>query len=316
MKARRTLAALAAIGLGLTFAPALAHADEDLVKPNALSPDGQYDFRGETCAEPLPFSVEAGSTVPMSLCENVDGEWTAVPGEPISVYATDDNDVNNVTQGEIINTLTTNDEGQFGLDLSSAQTDYIGVTPEGEEAPAVIWGADPTQGTPDPTPSDTPEPTPSDTPEPTPTDTPEPTPSDTPEPTADPTETVDPNVVVSFGDESCDDVGTTYTPGETYTFTACNALGEPIVGAEVQVYETADGNIDNLQNGTLVETLTTNEQGQFELTIPAEGYIGVISGDARFIIGQDPHGGDEDGDGNRDDDDDDNNDGRLPSTGV
>ena len=107
-------------------------------------------------------------------------------------------------------------------------------------------------------------------------------------------EQVDPNVVTHLAyDDTCApaDGSREYTPGETYTWVACNAFGEPVVNTEFKVYETADNNAANLEQGNLVDTLTTNDKGEFQMTIPEAGYIGAVSTvtpEVRVIVGQNP----------------------------
>ena len=142
-----------------------------------------------------------------------------------------------------------------------------------------------------------PEPEPSETakPEPEPSETAKPEPSETPKPE---TPEIDPTAVHAFemnGDCSPSDPNAKFEAGKAYIFTACNAFGEPLANTSVDIYTTADGNLDNLQNGTLVETITTDADGNFSITIPSEGYIGAISGEARFIIGDSPMGGGDQG---------------------
>lgn len=110
---------------------------------------------------------------------------------------------------------------------------------------------------------------------------------------------IDPAVVTHFSyDGSCNpsDGSRQYTPGETYTFVVCNGYNEPVADTEIKIYETADNNADNLQNGTLVETVRTNEKGEFSITIPNSGYVGAISSvtpEVRVLIGQDPSAGED-----------------------
>ena len=107
-------------------------------------------------------------------------------------------------------------------------------------------------------------------------------------------EQIDPNVVTHLAyDDTCApaDGSREYTPGETYTWVACNAFGEPVVNTEFKVYETADNNAANLEQGNLVDTLTTNDKGEFQMTIPEAGYIGAVSTvtpEVRVIVGQNP----------------------------
>ena len=150
---------------------------------------------------------------------------------------------------------------------------------------------------PKPEPSETAKPEPSETakPKPEPSETAKPEPSETPKPE---TPEIDPTAVHAFemnGDCSPSDPNAKFEAGKAYIFTACNAFGEPLANTSVDIYTTADGNLDNLQNGTLVETITTDADGNFSITIPSEGYIGAISGEARFIIGDSPMGGGDQG---------------------
>lgn len=108
---------------------------------------------------------------------------------------------------------------------------------------------------------------------------------------------VDPTVVTHFAyDSVCSptDSGREYTPGETYTWVACNGLEEPIPGTEIKIFETADGDLNNLEQGALVETVTTNEAGEFQMTVATDGYVGAISSvtpEVRVIVGQAPTAG-------------------------
>lgn len=107
-------------------------------------------------------------------------------------------------------------------------------------------------------------------------------------------EQIDPNMVTHLSyDTSCTpaDGSREYTPGETYTWVACNAFGEPVANTEFKVFETADNNAENLEQGNLVNTLTTNDKGEFQMTIPEAGYIGAVSTvtpEVRVIVGQNP----------------------------
>lgn len=108
---------------------------------------------------------------------------------------------------------------------------------------------------------------------------------------------VDPTVVTHFAyDSVCSptDSGREYTPGETYTWVACNGLEEPIPGTEIKIFETADNDLKNLEQGTLVETVTTNDAGEFQMTVVEGGYVGAISSETpevRVIVGQAPTAG-------------------------
>lgn len=109
-------------------------------------------------------------------------------------------------------------------------------------------------------------------------------------------EVMDPNKVDHFSyDESCAPVDGSreYTPGETYTFVACNADDKAIAGTEIDIYTTADPDPVNLHLGQHEATVTTDEQGRFQITIPQTGYIGAIPAtnpDYRLIIGENPGG--------------------------
>ena len=118
-----------------------------------------------------------------------------------------------------------------------------------------------------------------------------------PTPMEDPAVEIDPTVVTHFAyDSMCSsaDSGREYTPGETYTWVACNDLDEPIAGTEIKIFETFDGELSKLEQGSLVETVVTNDAGEFQMTVAADGYVGAISSvspGVRVIVGQAPTAG-------------------------
>lgn len=252
---------------------------------------------GATCADPFQASVE-GDSVTVSYCYQAeDGTWKPLTQEiadansdtpgattEMAIYTGEsDNIADLVKPGTEVQTVTLNDDGTLRVDIPADK--FVAVSAAGvplNQAPSFIYG--PSAPETDPTPSQTP------------TATAEPTPTPTPTPT------IDPTVVATFADSAtCTDTQSTYEPGETYTFYVCNQLNEPVAGAELRVYSTANGDIAALEQGTLVENVTTDENGAFRMTVPTDGYIGAVADSgAAMIIGPDPRGGNDNGTGGPD----------------
>lgn len=259
---------------------------------------------GASCDEPFQTNVE-GNSATVSYCYRAeDGSWkpltkdvaaahSDVPGASVemAIYEGESKNIADLVKpGSEVDTKTLNADGTLTIEIPEGK--YVAVAAAGvplNGSPAFIYGSEAPEIN---DPSATPTPEVPEINDPSATPTPE-----APE--------IDPTKVAALGDGSACEMAEdkTFTPGDTYTFTACNAFGEKLPGAEIKIYTTADGNLGNLTNGSLVDTVMTDENGQFTLTVPESGYIGVVATnslvdaegrDVRFIIGADPHSGEAD----------------------
>lgn len=275
MPTRRILAVTGALALSASLVPALAAAEDQFDLPFITT---IYEFHGATCDDPAPTDI--GATVTVTYCVQAleDDGFSPVPGAIVTVSS-------DGVQEEV----KLDDQGQITVDVPETDVVFIhghDLNPVGRPFIALRrTGETPAPGG---TPGAAETPAPGGTPGATETPAPGGTPSD-------PMPTVDPNDVDTFGMNGCGERVGSYEPGTTYEFTACNPDGQPVTAGQVNIYSTADGAVENLDQGTLIDTVDLSaSQGVFSLTIPETGYIGVVADSGvALIIGPDPRGGDQ-----------------------